>query len=285
MIRPEPTEDLSAITFLGEQIATTAPGRAGLERGVAGAYRLRVQTSSVRESTARHASSDSKPWYPIVEGYKDSEALGVHARFSDPLGFSNASVTASYSPDDSLPSKERTHAAVRFRQEFWEAGLNWNAGDFYDLFGPTKRSREGYSGFVALRPADHLRASGDAERQLAKLAYYGDLDTLPNFQNVPSPSRNLYTGEVGPEPQERSLVDRQRGRRDRLHLGDAGARLRRRRRAGARAGRPVRRRLCPAARPQLDLAAQRGRRFDRRPGRPARELLLRRLRQQLRRQR
>ena len=27
-------------------------------------------------------------------------------------------------------------------------GLNWNAGDFYDLFGPTKRSREGYSGFV-----------------------------------------------------------------------------------------------------------------------------------------
>ena len=156
-------------------------------------YESSVQRQGIYRPTRelRHEA-----WYPIVEGYKDSEALGVHARFSDPLGFSTASVTASYSPDDSLPSKERGHAAVRFRQSFWEAGLNWNAGDFYDLFGPTKRSREGYSGFVGYdRPI--IYEPPETMNLKAKVAYFGDLDSLPNFQNVPSPSRNLFTGEVG----------------------------------------------------------------------------------------
>ena len=195
MIRPEPTEDLSAITFLGEQIATKSPVVQGWSAGSPARidYESSVQRQGIYRPTRelRHEA-----WYPIVEGYKDSEALGVHARFSDPLGFSTASVTASYSPDDSLPSKERGHAAVRFRQSFWEAGLNWNAGDFYDLFGPTKRSREGYSGFVGYdRPI--IYEPPETMNLKAKVAYYGDLDSLPNFQNVPSPSRNLFTGEVG----------------------------------------------------------------------------------------
>src|SRR4029450_4669853 len=120
-------------------------------------------------------------------GYKDSEALGLHARFSDPMEFAQATVTASYSIDDSLPSNERARAARRGGERRWRAGLNWNAGDFYDLFGPTKRSREGYSGFLAYdrplvyKPTEMTRVHG-------KVAYYGDLDSLPNFQNIPSPS-------------------------------------------------------------------------------------------------
>ena len=52
-------------------------------------------------------------------------------------------MTLSYSPDQSLESKERLHGSIELDHSFWTTGLRWNAGDFYDLFGPTKRSREG----------------------------------------------------------------------------------------------------------------------------------------------
>jgi len=195
VIRPQPTEDLSAITFLGERIASTHPVVQGWSAG--SPARFDYQSGIERQGTYRPARElGREAVYPIVEGYKDSEALGLHARFSDPIGFSSATVTASYSPDDSLTSSERAHAAVRFNQEFWEAGLNYNAGDFYDLFGPTKRSREGYGAFLAYdrpivyRPPQQLNVN-------AKVAFYGDLDSLPNFQNVPSPSSKLFTGELG----------------------------------------------------------------------------------------
>ena len=195
MIRPVPTEDLSAITFLGEQIATRHPVVQSWSAGSPARFDLdnEIKRQGIYKPTRE---IELEAFYPIIEGYKNSEALGLHARFSDPIGFAQATVTASYSIDDSLPSDERTHAAVRFERSRWSAGLNWNAGDFYDLFGPTKRSREGYNGFLAyerpivFKPTETTSVHG-------KVAYYGDLDSLPNFQNIPSPSRKLSTGEVG----------------------------------------------------------------------------------------
>ena len=95
--------------------------------------------------------------YPVVEGYKDSVAFGGHARFSDPARLRLAQFYAQLQSGFGLESKERVHAAVDFRHSFWTAGVKWNAGDFYDLFGPTKRSREGYSGYVGYEHAPHLR--------------------------------------------------------------------------------------------------------------------------------
>jgi hypothetical protein len=195
LIRPEPTDDLSAITFLGEQIATRHPVVQGWSAGSPARfdYESLVRQQGVYRPV-RELGFES--WHPILEGYKDSVALGLHARFSDPIGLSNASLTASYSPDEALPSKERTHASARFHRGMWDAGLNWNAGDFYDLFGPTKRSREGYSGFVELDRAI-VYEPPETLSLTARVAYYGDLDALPGFQNVPSPSRNLFTGQLG----------------------------------------------------------------------------------------
>jgi len=195
MIRPEPTEDLSAITFLGEQIATHHPVVQGWSAG--SPARIDYEAQIERQGTYRPARElKLEAMYPIIEGYKDSEALGVYARFSDPIGFSTMSLSASYSPDDALASSEQTHASARFKQEFWEAGLNWNAADFYDLFGPTKRSREGYNGYLGYdRPI--IFDPPETMNFTAKVAYYGDLDALPGFQNVPSPSRKLFTGQVG----------------------------------------------------------------------------------------
>jgi hypothetical protein len=194
-IHPEKTEDLSAITFLGEQVATQRPVVQSWSAGSPARFNY---DADIERQGSYHPARELglEAAYPIVEGYKDSAALGLHARFSDPIGFSNLSLTASYSPDGSLPSKERGHAAVDFQQEFWKVGLKWNAGDFYDLFGPTKRSREGYSGHVEYdRPI--IFDPPETLDFIARLAYYGDLDSLPGFQNIPSPSRQLTEAQLG----------------------------------------------------------------------------------------
>lgn len=194
-IAPRPLEDLSAITFLGEQIATQYPVVQGWSLGPPSG--IPYESSIVREGVYRPVRELSlEAIYPVIEGYKDYAAVGLHARFSDPVGFDSLSLTASYSPDNALPARERTHLSARFRHEMWTAGLNWNGADFYDLFGPTKRSREGYNGFLAYdRPLIF-----DPPRTLnlrGRVAYYGDLDSLPGFQNIPSPSDRLFTADLG----------------------------------------------------------------------------------------
>jgi hypothetical protein len=196
-IDAQPTEDLSAITFLGEQIATRHPVVQSWGAG---------PPSQVDEKSRVTREGVYSPWrelslesiYPILEGYKNSVALGGHARFSDPVGFEGLNLTASYSPDQDLESKQRLHALLDYRHFLWSAGLKWNAGDFYDLFGPTKRSREGWSGYVQYeRPL--IYAPPQTMSVVAKVAYFGDLDSLPNFQNVPSPTDKLGEAQVGLE--------------------------------------------------------------------------------------
>jgi len=188
------TEDLSAINFLGERIATLQPE---VRNWLAGSPADVVVDEVVQhEGDYRGLGQISlESVYPMLEGYKDSVGLGVHARFSDPVGFDALSLTASYSPDGSLPEKERLHAAASLRHSFWTIGARWNAGDFYDLFGPTKRSREGYSvhlGYdrpLIFKPPETLRFTAGA-------AYYGDLDALPAFQNVPTDRDRLFDGNL-----------------------------------------------------------------------------------------
>ena len=220
------TEDLSAITFLGEQIATrypqvqhwssSPPSRVDYDAIVTGKGEYRPASQLALESV-----------YPIVEGFKDSIAFGAHGRFSDPLGFDSLTLTASYSPDDSLPGSQKVHAAASFRHTFWTLGLWWNAGDFYDLFGPTKVSREGYSAHVeydrpiVYNPPETLHLK-------AKAAYYADLDSLPAFQNVAvttEPALRCFARARIPEP---ARLRRQGRRRGRTFLGAGDARLRRR---------------------------------------------------------
>jgi hypothetical protein len=133
---------------------------------------------------------------PVIEGYKNSVGLGGAARFSDPLGYDWVNLDTSYSPDDALPSKQRLHASIDGRHKDWTAGAAWNRANFYDLFGPTKRSLAGYNGYVAYDRAFVYDLPRTTDF-IAKVAYYGDLDSLPGYQNVPSPSKNLFTSEAG----------------------------------------------------------------------------------------
>jgi len=195
VIGPQPTEDLSAISFLGNQVAEKYPE---VRTWVAAPPQTVNYASQVlRQGLYRPPSALSlESLIPVVEGYRNSVALGGSASFSDPMGYNGLGVDASYSPDDALPSKQRLHVSADYHYARWAVGAQWNGADFYDLFGPTKRSLAGYNGYVAY----NLPLIFDPPQTLtflAKVAYYGDLDTLPGYQNVISPSRSLFTAEGG----------------------------------------------------------------------------------------
>ena len=133
--------------------------------------------------------------YPIAQGYKETYALGWRMNLSDPLSLNRWSLVASYTPNQAVPESERAHLDLKWRRYDWRAGATLNRADFYDLFGPTKTSRKGYSGglgwgrtLVYDRPRT-LRFDADA-------AYFGNLETLPAYQNVAAPTERLLSAEA-----------------------------------------------------------------------------------------
>jgi hypothetical protein len=195
LIEAQPTEDLSAVTFLGEQVAEKYPEVRGWVAPPPSSisYDSEIRRQGPYERL-KALSLDSV--IPIIQGYKDSVAVGASARFSDPIGLDHVSVDASYSPDNALPAKERLHVSIEGKHRGWTAGANWNGADFYDLFGPTKRSLAGYNGYVGYDAVLTFDPPRYAD-VISKVAFYGDLDTLPGFQNVASPTKQLFTAESG----------------------------------------------------------------------------------------
>lgn len=121
--------------------------------------------------------------YPVIEGYRDTEAIGWHFQFSDPAQLHRLLVTASYSLGDEMPSSEELHFNIEYKALNWYARYWHNGADFYDLAGPTERARKGNAYIVGYDRALVF----DQPRQLdlsAQVAYYADLDTLPDNQNV-----------------------------------------------------------------------------------------------------
>jgi hypothetical protein len=132
--------------------------------------------------------------YPIVQGYKGYGTFGWHLMLEDRLQFSKLYVTASYSPTESLKEAERFHLNVEYRTvngylRYWH-----NDADFYDLFGPTERSRKGDAVLAGYRwpliydPPIEMNFHAD-------VGYYMGLDTLPGNQNVQPTASDIGTFE------------------------------------------------------------------------------------------
>jgi hypothetical protein len=194
-IDPKPIEDVSAITFLGTEVAEKYP--------VVKTWQVPPPSAVDDEKLITHrgpyepvkelAASNA---YPVLQGYKNAAGIGYHFNFDDPLQFASLGITAAYTPDSNLPSNERGHIDIFGRYQFWTAALSWNRSDFYDLFGPTKRSRKGY----AAKLGYDWELYNDEPRKLEAIfnfAYYDQIDTLPNAQNIETPFTRLVTGEVG----------------------------------------------------------------------------------------
>jgi hypothetical protein len=185
VIDPVPINDVGAVTFLGSEIAKKHPGvsKWSVTSSLGETdYESKVTHRGKYKPTGELGLGSA---YPIVEGYRGKWAFGWHWNIEDPMQFNKLQITASYSPSDSLPSGERAHLRVDYQHINWYARYSHNGADFYDLFGPTERSRKGDTFAVGYQKA----LIYDQPRELdfsADVAWFTGLDTLPGNQNVPT---------------------------------------------------------------------------------------------------
>jgi hypothetical protein len=195
-ISAKPLEDVSAIKFLGAQVAdrhavvktwqAAAPSSVDYGKQVIGGGNW-VPLDNIRFDNA----------FPVLQGYKNGIGAGYHLNYADPLGFAKIGVTAAYTPvGGRLPGVEKSHFEVTGDYLGWRGAASWNRSDFYDLFGPTKRSRKG----DALKLGyDDLLIYDEPRRLTMKydLQYFDKIDTLPSAQNVTTSFTRLLIGEAG----------------------------------------------------------------------------------------
>ena len=190
-VEAHPIEDLAAITFLGERVAEEHPV---VKEWNAGSP-ARIPFDSMPQSTRKYRLAGGmrrESFYPIVQGYKDTAAVGMRFNISDPLQLNRANFVVTYSPSSDLPSEERVHAVAEYRRYDWRGRAAFNGADFYDLFGPTKTGRKGYAVSVGHKNTlifdEPRRLELDIEGEFA-----GNLDRLPDYQNVPVDVDRLFT--------------------------------------------------------------------------------------------
>ncbi|HJL60980.1 MAG TPA: hypothetical protein QF517_03415 [Pseudomonadales bacterium] len=182
VIDPVVLDDLSAITFLGNEIVKKHP--VVKDWSVIKSFRSTPENPVAGESKYRPAKELAlHSAYPVLEGYRDDTAFGWHFNYSDPAQFHKFELTASYTLDSNAESDERLHFNAQYSSLNWHFQYWHNDADFYDLFGPTEYSRKGDALLIGYEKA----LIYDTPRELmltADLEYFTGLDTLPSNQNV-----------------------------------------------------------------------------------------------------
>ncbi|MGE5458075.1 MAG: YncE family protein, partial [Methanococcaceae archaeon] len=182
IIPDKPVENLAAIKFLGQEIVDADPiVKTWIAPPPSSINIDSLITDSGEYNAFAHIGIASI--YPIVEGYKDFISYGLRFNMSDPVGFQNFNLTASYSPNNLLPPEERYHLGFEYSHFGLEGTATLNNAAFYDLFGPTKNSRKGYS--FGLKYHDNIIYDNPVLMEYNLFAnYYGNLERLPDYQNV-----------------------------------------------------------------------------------------------------
>ncbi len=170
--------------------------------------------SSTSGSHSLIEESIYKPWknmkligaYPDISGYKETIALGYRIKISDPVGLSNINLLFALSPWSNYQSEQKIHLMFEWKLWNWNFNANYNPVHFYDLFGPKKRSRAGYSVGVEHRKNSTLRTPFKTFYQFGGF-FYGNLELLPEHQNVESPliSIGAFTASYGLSKLRRTL--------------------------------------------------------------------------------
>jgi hypothetical protein len=182
-ITVRPLQDTGVITFLGERTIAKHPVLQSWQVGSP----ADIPFDTMPKTTGKyHLAGGLKleSLYPIVQGYKDTAAVGMRADFSDPLGFNHANLSVSYSPTGAILARERLHVRAEYQRYDWRTHATWNDADFYDLFGDTKTSRKGFS--IGVGRSKTL-IYDEPKRLDLKVdgRFAGLLDQLPQYQNVP----------------------------------------------------------------------------------------------------
>jgi len=182
-ITATPVADASPITFLGERLAADRP--VVHSWNVGSPMVIPYESLDKQQHPYRLlAGLRTESVYPIVQGYKTDAAVGMRWNMSDRIRLNRASVAASFLPVTDLPAGERFHVEGEYERYDWRGHGSFNKADFYDLFGPTKTGRKGY--VVGVGHSTTLVY--DEPRRLTLAvdgSFSGNLDRLPDFQNVP----------------------------------------------------------------------------------------------------
>ncbi len=203
-------DSVSAIRFLGNEIAEQRTEvQSWMPSSASDVSVDALAAATGVYSTRRNFKLDNA--YPVVEGYEDAlgntaVAAGVRMNFSDRIGATGLEFTASYSPDGRLDEYERLHMRAVFRHWNWKISAAFNRADFYDLVGPTKVSRRGYS--LAAQYQGNLFLDGPRSLGYTlQAAGYGGLATVPEFQGVAASFDKLasFSGDLAYSSLRRSL--------------------------------------------------------------------------------
>jgi hypothetical protein len=179
-----PLEDVSATQFLGNLVVDSHAVVRDWKIAPPSVVNL---DTMIRDSGSYRplASLDLASLYPVVEGYKNDVAWGLRAEVNDPVLMHRADLTLSYSPASSLSTEERFHANLSYAHGPWGLDFQHNGTDFYDLFGPSRRSRKGEA--LSLSYARTLVDDDPRHFDYSiTVAGYANLDELPLYQDIPT---------------------------------------------------------------------------------------------------
>lgn len=185
-------EDVNAIPYLGQSVVQKY---AELK-----SWKL-PSRAEINDLELRTYAGEYRPWrsmrlqsmYPIIQGYKDAPAGGMRFDFADGVGLSRASATLSFSPDASLPLRDRFHLGLEANYWNWSLSAYFNKAGFYDLFGPTKVSRRGF-GVIGEKRKTLIYESQRRLDLTLNLAGYSGLDRLPEYQNIVASHSRFLSG-------------------------------------------------------------------------------------------
>ena len=220
-ITATPISDLGTITFFGTRVVENHPVLK--EWNVA--TRTPADYDTLKKRTGDYGLAGGlqlESFYPIVQAYKKTQAVGARLNFSDPLELNRLVLAASYSPAGGLPGNEPFHLRAEYERYDWKLRAMLNNADFYDLFGPTKTGRKGYVFGVENK---RTLIYDDPRRLDLTLggSISGNLDRLPAYQNVPVSvtrlasveARLTYSNTTG----SMGRVDDEKGRKASLVVG------------------------------------------------------------------
>ena len=190
----EVLEDANAIEFLGNMVHQAHP---------------RVEEWSLPPASALEGVNDSiieKPYkpikemkiagaYPDIAGFKNTVALGYRLNWRDPVGISNVNLFLAVSPWSSYGLEQKFHAMLEWNFWNWRLKANYNPTHFYDIFGPTKRSRAGYSVGLGYKRLFTLKSPLKYYVDAAVFTY-GMMEVLPGYQEIEAPIRNMQAASL-----------------------------------------------------------------------------------------
>lgn len=148
--------------------------------------------------------------YPTIIGYKNKVGVGYKFKLQDPLGLKSIDFSISYTPnkwknnfDDAqgdIDKDEQFHASFNYSTAKLSGFLTgkydfyafYNQADFYDLFGPTKRSRKGINVGFDYNQSLIYDNPINLDINVGASAYYG-LNQSPAFQQIEFPDDNFNT--------------------------------------------------------------------------------------------